>query len=89
MEYDICGNICETGDLFAKNRKISRIREGDLLSINDAGAYGYAMGGVYNLRPMPAEVVIENGRVKLSRRRQTSQALIRSILEESTETSSD
>jgi len=85
MEYDICGNICETGDLFAKNRRISRIREGDLLSINDAGAYGYAMGGVYNLRPMPAEVVIENGRIRLSRKRQTSQELIRSILEESTE----
>jgi len=83
MEYDICGNICETGDLFAKNRLISEIREKDLLSIHDAGAYGYAMGGVYNLRPMPAEVVVENGRARLSRKRQTPQALIRSILEES------
>nr|NJM02179.1 diaminopimelate decarboxylase [Desulfobacula sp.] len=82
MEYDICGNICETGDLFAENRLISEIREKDLLSVNDAGAYCYAMGGVYNLRPMPAEVVIENGRARLSRKRQTPQALIRSILEE-------
>lgn len=84
MEYDICGNICETGDLFAKNRRISDIREKDLLSINDAGAYCYAMGGVYNLRPMPAEVVVENGVIRLSRRRRTSKELIRSILEEST-----
>ncbi|OGR10912.1 MAG: diaminopimelate decarboxylase [Desulfobacula sp. GWF2_41_7] len=83
IEYDICGNICETGDLFAKNRLISRIREKDLLSINDAGAYCYAMGGVYNLRPMPAEVVVENGRIMLSRRRKTSEELILSILEES------
>ena len=87
MEYDICGNICETGDLFAKNRLVSRIREKDLLSINDAGAYCYAMGGVYNLRPMPAEVVVENGRIRLSRKRQTSKELIRSILEESIDVS--
>lgn len=85
MEYDICGNICETGDLFAKNRLISEIREKDLLSINDAGAYCYSMGGVYNLRPMPAEVVVENGWIRLSRRRKTSKELICSILEESSD----
>ncbi|MFA5906465.1 MAG: diaminopimelate decarboxylase [Desulfobacula sp.] len=89
MEYDICGNICETGDLFAKNRLISEIREKDLLSIKDAGAYCYAMGGVYNLRPMPAEVVVEKGRIRLSRKRLTSEALIRSILGESTDISFD
>ena len=48
---DICGNICETGDLFAKDRQLQAIREGDLLAIRDAGAYCYAMGGYYNLRP--------------------------------------
>ncbi len=85
MEYEICGNICETGDLFAKNRLISKIREKDLLSIHDAGAYCYAMGGVYNLRPMPAEIVVEGGRIRLSRKRLTSEALIRSILEEITD----
>jgi diaminopimelate decarboxylase len=82
IEYDICGNICETGDLFAKNRLISEIREKDLLSINDAGAYCYAMGGVYNLRSMPAEVVVEDCMIRLSRRRLTSKELIRSILDE-------
>ena len=89
MEYDICGNICETGDLFAKNRLVSQIREKDILSINDAGAYCYAMGGVYNLRPMPAEVVIENGRIRLSRKRRTPKALICSILEESIDVCAD
>lgn len=81
--YDICGNICETGDLFAKDRPVSEIREGDLLSINDTGAYGYAMGGVYNLRPMPAEVVVENGGFRLSRKRLSSEQLIALILKES------
>lgn len=83
MEYDVCGNICETGDLFAKGRLISRIREKDLLSINDAGAYCYAMGGVYNLRPMPAEVVIEKNEIRLSRRRIGPEELALSILKES------
>ncbi|THB80086.1 MAG: diaminopimelate decarboxylase [Desulfobacteraceae bacterium] len=81
--YDICGNICETGDLFASQRMISQIRENDILAIEDAGAYCYAMGGNYNLRPMPAEVVIENGSVSLSRRRMTSKQLVDQILSES------
>ena len=83
VKYDVCGNICETGDLFARDRFINQIREGDLLSINDAGAYGYAMGGVYNLRPMPAEVVVENGRAWLSRKRLTPEQLIDLILSQS------
>ena len=78
-KYDICGNICETGDLFAKERRISEINEGDILSITDAGAYCYAMGGVYNLRPMPAEVIVEGDDFYLSRKRLTPEELIRSI----------
>lgn len=81
--YDICGNICETGDLFAKDRLLPQIRENDLLSIQDAGAYCYAMGGTYNLRPMPAEVVVENKKISLSRRRLTSRQLIDLICSES------
>ena len=83
--YDICGNICETGDLFAKDRLLPEIRENDLLSIQDAGAYCYAMGGTYNLRPMPAEVVVANKKVSLSRRRLTSRQLIDLICSESTD----
>ncbi len=81
--YDICGNICETGDLFAKDRSLPEIRENDILSIQDAGAYCYAMGGIYNLRPMPAEVVVENKKIFLSRKRLTSQQLIDLIRRES------
>ncbi len=83
LKYDICGNICETGDLFAKDRHISQIKEGDLLSIRDAGAYCYSMGGVYNLRPMPAEVVVQNNEIRLSRERLTPLELINLVVAES------
>jgi len=83
--YDICGNICETGDLFAKDRPLPEIRENDILSIQDAGAYCYAMGGTYNLRPMPAEVVVENNKTFLSRKRLTPRQLIDLICRESTD----
>ncbi len=81
--YDICGNICETGDLFATARAMPKVRENDLLTINDAGAYCYAMGGTYNLRPMPAEVVVEKGEFRLSRRRLTPEDLVALITGES------
>lgn len=85
--YDICGNICETGDLFAKDRHLPCIRENNLLAIQNAGAYCYAMGGNYNLRPMPAEVVIENKRVRLSRQRLSSKQLVDLITSESADIS--
>ncbi len=74
--YDICGNICETGDLFATDRTMPEIRENDLLTIQNAGAYCYAMGGTYNLRPMPAEVVVEDNAFRLSRKRLTPKELV-------------
>ncbi len=78
-KYDICGNICETGDRFAEQREIAEIREGDILSIENSGAYCYSMGSVYNLRPMPAEVVVYNGEIKLARRALTNEELIASL----------
>jgi diaminopimelate decarboxylase len=70
--YDVAGNICETGDCFATERSMSKIREGDLLSIETAGAYCYSMGGVYNLRPMPPEVLIVNGNDKVVSKRKSN-----------------
>lgn len=81
--YDICGNICETGDRFAEQREMPEIREGDFLAIANAGAYCYSMGGIYNLRAMPPEVVILNGEAKLVRPRVSSKDLADSILNES------
>lgn len=78
--YDICGNICETGDRFAEQRELPEIREYDLLAIENAGAYCYSMGSVYNLRPMPSEVVINNGEVIDFRRALTDEELTAQIL---------
>jgi len=80
--YDVCGNICETGDRFAEQRELPEIREHDVLAIGNAGAYCYSMGGVYNLRPMPSEVVVSNGKVTYLRGRLSSEALCERILEE-------
>ncbi len=80
--YDICGNICETGDRFAEQREMPEIREYDILSIQNAGAYCYSMGGVYNMRSMPGEVVVSGGKVKYLRRRLTDEQLCGQILKE-------
>ena len=78
--YDVCGNICETGDRFAEQRELPEIREYDLLGIKNAGAYCYSMGSVYNLRPMPAEVVLRHGEVADFRRAQTDEELVAGVL---------
>ncbi|MCX7876068.1 MAG: diaminopimelate decarboxylase [Melioribacteraceae bacterium] len=56
--YDVCGNICESGDCFAEQRELPEIREGDLLLIKTAGAYCYSMGSIYNLRSLPTELLV-------------------------------
>ncbi|MCH2175961.1 MAG: diaminopimelate decarboxylase [Lentisphaeria bacterium] len=81
-KFDICGNICETGDTFATDRDLPEVREGDILAIENAGAYCYVMGGVYNLRPMPPEVMVKDGEAKLVRKGLSSEELISQILGE-------
>ena len=81
-QYNICGNICENSDYFAFNRPISEIREEDYLAIKTAGAYCYSMGGVYNLFPMPAEVIVANGKDYVARKRLSSEELVNQILSE-------
>ena len=80
-KYDVCGNICESGDRFAEQRQLPEVREGDLLAIENAGAYCYSMGSVYNLRPMPPEVVVANGETILTKPRISNKQLAESILE--------
>lgn len=69
-KVDIVGNICESGDIFARDREIPLPQPGDILAIRDAGAYGFAMASTYNLRPLPAEVVLDGGSARLARPRQ-------------------
>ncbi len=78
--YDVCGNICETGDRFAEQRELPEIREYDLLAIGNAGAYCYSMGSVYNLRAMPSEVIVVDDKVISFHRAQSEDELIDSVL---------
>lgn len=82
QSYDVCGNICESGDLFASDRLLPEIRPGDILQIQNAGAYCYSMGGLYNLRPMPAEALVGKGALRLVRRRASEEDLVDDILQE-------
>jgi diaminopimelate decarboxylase len=66
---DIAGNICESGDILAKDRKLPKLKKGDLLAILDAGAYGMSMASVYNSRPLPAEILVRGKRIDLIRER--------------------
>lgn len=67
----VVGNICESGDIMAKERQLPAIQEGDILGVLDAGAYGYAMSSTYNQRLRPAEVLIGlDGQPRLIRRRE-------------------
>jgi diaminopimelate decarboxylase len=70
---DIVGPICETGDFFARDRKLPVANEGELLAILDAGAYGAVLASNYNTRGRPAEVLVDGARSKLIRRRESLQ----------------
>ena len=74
---DIVGPVCETGDFFARDRSLPEVKEGDLVAVLDAGAYGMSLSSNYNTRPRPAEVLVEGKRARLIRRRETIQDLIR------------
>ncbi len=81
--YDVVGNICESGDVFAQDRHVQEIQEGDVLAILDAGAYGIAMASEYNLRPLPAEVVLyPDGATRQVRARMSSASLVSRYLAE-------
>ncbi|MGQ0675507.1 MAG: diaminopimelate decarboxylase [Rhodospirillales bacterium] len=67
---DVAGPICETGDQFAAQRPLPPILAGELLAILKAGAYGFAMASTYNLRPLPAEVMVHGTRFATVRARQ-------------------
>ena len=69
--FDVVGGVCESSDAFAQDRALPPLEPGDLLAVLDAGAYGYSMASNYNLRPRPAEVVIQDGSAFLARPAET------------------
>jgi len=86
MTADIVGPVCETGDFFARDRKIPRVEPGEYMAIMSAGAYGFSMASNYNSRPRPAEVIVINHNYYLIRERETyldliNQELIPPVLE--------
>ena len=74
--YDVVGPVCESGDVLARDRRLPRIQEGDLLAVLNTGAYGYAMSSQYNARPRAAEVLVKNGNFALIRERETLDDLL-------------
>jgi diaminopimelate decarboxylase len=68
---DVVGPVCETGDFFARDRKLAPIQPGDLIALLDAGAYGMAQASNYNTRMRPAEVLVEGTQARQIRRRET------------------
>jgi diaminopimelate decarboxylase len=73
---DIVGNICESGDVFARDRHLPEPRPGDILAIRCAGAYGMSMASNYNLRPLPPELVLDDGEIRLVRERRSIAQLL-------------
>jgi len=73
---DVVGPICESGDLLAKDRKLPKISEGDLLAILNAGAYGFSMSSQYNSRPRCGEVLVKDGEYALIRQRENFESLL-------------
>lgn len=74
--YDVVGPVCETGDTFARDRLLPQCEAGDLLLIAGAGAYGASMSSNYNSRPLLAEVLLDEGRYAIVRRRQSFEQMI-------------
>jgi diaminopimelate decarboxylase len=74
---DVVGPICESSDFLARRRRMAEPRSGDLLVVRSAGAYGFAMSSNYNMRPRAAEAIVEHGHVRLIRRRETFEDLVR------------
>jgi len=74
---DIVGPICESGDFFAKERRMHSVREGDCIAVMSAGAYGFSMSSNYNSRRRAAEVLVVKGRVFEIRSRESYRDLVR------------
>ncbi len=78
--YAVVGYICET-DTFGWDLKLNQVREGDILAIKNAGAYGFSMSSNYNSRFRPAEILVYKGKANLIRERETFEDILRHQVE--------
>lgn len=70
-QYELVGPVCESGDVVGRDRMLPPLAVGDLVAIRDAGGYGSVMASNYNRRPLPAELLVDDGQWRVIRRRQT------------------
>ena len=75
-EVDVVGPVCESGDYFAKSRRMAALEPGDLMAIMTAGAYGAVQSGTYNSRPLVPEILVHGRQWAIVRARQTYEELI-------------
>ncbi len=73
---DVVGPVCETGDFIAQDRKMAGVKEGDLLAVMSAGAYGAVMASTYNSRPLVPEVLVDGDKWHVIRPRKSIAELI-------------
>ena len=82
-KYRVSGNLCESGDVFTESkhslRELPVTKEGDVLAILNAGAYGSTMSSNYNLRPRAREIMILNGKVEIVKEKENFEDLIKSF----------
>ncbi|HEX8514250.1 MAG TPA: diaminopimelate decarboxylase [Allosphingosinicella sp.] len=74
---DIVGPVCETGDTFARSRRIDRVAAGELMILRTAGAYAATMGSTYNSRPLAPEVLVRGAEWAVVRERPAAEDLLR------------
>jgi len=74
VNWEIVGPVCETGDFLGKDRTLA-LRQGDLLAVRSAGAYGFTMSSNYNSRPRAAEILVDGSDAHLVRARETVDSL--------------
>jgi diaminopimelate decarboxylase len=75
-EADVVGPVCETGDYFAKSRRLPKFEQGDLVAIMTTGAYGAVQSGTYNTRTLIPEILVKDDQFAIVRPRQTYEELI-------------
>ncbi len=80
INANICGNICESGDIIGKNRVLNLPKVGDVILVHNAGAYGYSMSSNYTGRPRPAEIMLYDDKIKLIRMRDTIDTMEENIV---------
>ena len=73
---DVVGPVCESSDIFARDRALPDLERGDLVALLDTGAYGAVMSSTYNSRPFATQVMVDDHRWQIIRERQTVEELI-------------